>query len=238
MLTVENINVYGFKSTISTLKLPFRAKSDSSFVFCDEYQKNGLSLRGEVADIGSNDLKALAKAYKEKDAILSHILATFELTVPTYVWQHPEIRMLESHPDTHVDISKSMMSTLTDIPITRASFSTKGIDDIHSEDVDYSAAFNEIVETCEELRKKYLLTKNMKYWTALVQYLPISYNQTRGITLSYRTIYDTVRCLQSSELEEVKGLAHILLCLPYVTEIAGWSNTSFYPDKITSTVVK
>lgn len=238
MITVENINVYGFKSTISALKLPFRAKSDSSFVFCDEYQKNGLSLRGEVADIGPKDLEALAKAYKEKDTALNHLFATFELTAPTYVWQHPEIRMLEAHSDTHVDISKSMMSTLTDTPITRASFSTEGIDDIHSEDVNYSAAFNEIIETCEELRKMYVSTKDMKYWTALVQYLPISYNQTRGITLSYRAIYDTVRYLQRSELKEVKGLAHILLCLPYVTEIAGWSTTSFDPDKIIPSVVK
>ena len=238
MLTVENINVYGFKSTVSALKLPFRAKSDSSFVFCDEYQKNGLSLRGEVVDLGPKDLEALAKAYKEKDTVLNHISVTFELTAPTYVWQHPEIRMLESHPDCHVDISKSIMSTLTDAPISRASFSTEGIDNIHSEDMDYSANFDEIIETCEELRKKYLLTKNMKYWTALVQYLPLSYNQTRGITLSYKTIYDTVRYLQSSELEEVKALAHILLCLPYVTEIAGWSNTSSYTSKLTTSVVK
>lgn len=48
--------------------------------------------------------------------------------------------------------------------------------------------FKEIISYCEDLRIKYLDTKNKKYWKALIEVLPESWLQTRTVTMSYENL--------------------------------------------------
>ena len=95
--------------------------------------------------------------------------------------------------------SCSTMHKLATTPITRDCFSfdeelTSLCLDTKEEfgtvtDVDYVGFYiDEIISVCEELRKNYIETKDKRYWRALIQLLPESWNQKRTWTANYQTL--------------------------------------------------
>jgi len=82
------------------------------------------------------------------------------------------------------------MHTLTNKPITNECFE---IDDYKSElmlidDVPIDVRVWSFVDSLEQLRQKYLITKNKKYWKELIRWLPESWLQTRTVTLTYENL--------------------------------------------------
>lgn len=63
---------------------------------------------------------------------------------------------------------------------------------------------NAVVEMCEEYRKKFVETKDKRFWKALIRLLPESYLQKRTITMSFETLYNLVRQRRGHKLTEWK----------------------------------
>ena len=92
------------------------------------------------------------------------------------------------------------MHTLEKSPITRDCFE---IDDCEwnlkcSDDYEYNDIYTYddiddfkgyIIEHLEYLRKKYLETKDKKYWKELIRWLPESWLQTRTVTMTYENLF-------------------------------------------------
>ena len=74
------------------------------------------------------------------------------------------------------------MHTLHSKPITIDCFEVDDLDAAHS--IDY----NSIISELEDLRKKYVETKDVKYWKELIRWLPESWLQTRTVTLNYENL--------------------------------------------------
>ena len=47
----------------------------------------------------------------------------------------------------------------------------------------------DIVRNCETLRKRYLETKDKRYWKELIRWLPESWLQTRTVTMTYENLF-------------------------------------------------
>ena len=104
-------------------------------------------------------------------------------------------------------------------PIELSDFS---IDDFELDDgICLSDCFINVLADCEALRRKYIETKDKKYWRALIQLLPESYNQKRTVTLNYeiaRNIRHSDR--KHHKLDEWRvGFMDWLDSLPYAEEL-------------------
>ena len=103
------------------------------------------------------------------------------------------------------------MHKLTSEPITPDKFEW---------DIDFADYQNQIMDICENLRQKYLETKDKSYWRTLVQVLPEAWLQTRTITLSYanlRTIYFQRRNHKLTEWSN--DFCNWIKTLPYAKEL-------------------
>lgn len=85
------------------------------------------------------------------------------------------------------------MHTIQKAPITLENFEiddciyidTKGDKLLNFE----KAQVEGIIGFCEMLRKKYLETKDKRYWKELIRWLPESWLQTRTVTLNYENLF-------------------------------------------------
>ena len=59
-----------------------------------------------------------------------------------------------------------------------------------------------LVDNLNELREKYIETKDKKYWWQIIQLLPSSYNQTRTVTMTYENIYTMRQQRRGHKLDE------------------------------------
>ena len=152
---------------------------------------------GIVAFIGPNDMQLaqkLIKAGPEHRKFLRQIFVSVDITAPLFFW-----KQLDTYKVSTVANSTSTMHKLASTPITLDCFD---IDDWNPNLVYYSiplitepAAENTIgmfadfmIEQLEFLRKKYLETKDKRYWKELVRWLPEGWLQKRTWTTNYETI--------------------------------------------------
>ena len=83
------------------------------------------------------------------------------------------------------------MHTLEKSPITLENFE---IDDycgasLVYDDISLDWDVKDFIERLEWLRKKYLETKDKRYWKELIRWLPESWLQTRTITMNYENLF-------------------------------------------------
>ena len=71
----------------------------------------------------------------------------------------------------------------------------------------------------EEVRKKFVETKDKTYWYDLIQMLPTSYNQLRTCTLNYETLSNIYYARKSHKLEEWHSFCDWIKTLPYAGDI-------------------
>ena len=184
MLTIENVEIFGYKAAIRGMRNPMNSwsKSDSN------------------ADlIGQNDeqlMLALAKAPEErKYSRMIHV--QFDVTAPLYWWKE-----FDTYKVGTVANSTSTMHKLTSKPITIECFEID--DQVSLYDVDAEYNFDipnswcqgddsdnyplDFINYLEDLRVKYLETKDERYWKELVRWLPESWLQTRTVTMNYENL--------------------------------------------------
>lgn len=178
----ENTEVWGFEHAIRGMRNPMNSweRSDSGYVdkrFNDQFH------------IGLNDMKlmkGLVSAGPEHRKFLRQIFISVDITAPLYWWKE-----FDTYKVGTVANSCSTMHKLKDTPITRDCFEMSGHEDI-------TMVLNALVKThdfwywlidaLEYLRKKYLETKDKKYWYELIRMLPESWLQKRTVTMSYENV--------------------------------------------------
>ena len=70
-------------------------------------------------------------------------------------------------------------------------------------------------------RKKYLETKDKKYWWQLIQLLPSSYNQRRTIMLNYEVLANIYKSRRNHKLDEWRTFCEWIENLPHSELITG-----------------
>lgn len=223
MIKIENIDVWGFEHAIRGMRNPLNSwdNSDSEWIiFIPEYTNlpEYPNLSEAKYEIGKNDLDLMKRLYKagtEHRKYLRQIFVSMDITAPLYWWKE-----FDTYKVGTVANSCSTMHKLHSKPIELSDFS---LDNFYIEDegIDLEDCFINVVADCEMLRQKYLETKDKKFWRALIQLLPESYNQKRTITMNYENVVTMIKQRTGHKLDEWNQFVTILRDLPYVNEIIG-----------------
>ena len=202
MISFENTEVFNFNGAIRGMRNPLNSwdKSDSYIKQnCNECQhksdysvcKHNPTHKCFNVVIGENDLalmKKLIKAGSDHRKFMRQIFVCVDITAPLYWWKE-----FDTYKVGTVSNSCSTMHKIHSQKITEEDFSI---------DEGMLGYFVDTIIECERLREKYIETKDKKYWRALIQLLPSSYNQRRTITLTYENIYNMRKARRGHKLDE------------------------------------
>lgn len=160
---------------------------------------------------GENDLslaKRLCKAGTDHRKFVRMIFVTVDVTAPMYWWKE-----YDTYKVATVANSTSTMHKITSKPFELSDFS---VDKMNEEGI---RAMEAVIETLENLRLKYLETKDKELWYTIIQLLPSSYNQMRTCTLNYETLCNIYYARRNHKLDEWHTYCDWIEGLPYFKEL-------------------
>lgn len=168
-------------------------------IFYDEWLINNglLESSGEnavAAFIGPNDMKLaqrLIRAGSEHRKFMRQIMVSVDITAPIFWWKEFDTYKVGTTAN-----STSTMHKLASTPITLECFE---IDDyeqglkVYDEepyniDTFVSDCVGNLIDFLETLRRRYLETKDIRYWKELIRWLPEGWQQTRTVTMTYENL--------------------------------------------------
>lgn len=201
MLKVERISVMNLENAVRGARNPLNswARSDSY------YDENGQYILGE------NDLglaKRLARAGSDHRKYLRQIFISVDVTAPMYWWKE-----YDTYKVATVANSTSTMHKIHSKEFSRDDFSLDKLDE------DSLAFFDTIIAKLEELRLKYVETKDKQYWYDIIQLLPSSYNQMRTCSLNYETLINIYYARKGHKLDEWHTFCDFIKTLPYAKDL-------------------
>ena len=189
----------------------------------------------EYVHIGENDMdlaQRLIKGGSEHRKFMRQILVSVDITAPIYWWKE-----FDTYKVGTVANSTSTMHKLATTPIT---FDCFEIDDC---DTDFEYYLDDsgdkpfywtirdlsdgIIEELEILRKKYLETKDKRYWKELIRWLPEGWLQKRTMSFNYENLLSMYNQRKNHKLNEWSGQDNPTLVnfiswvkqLPYANEL-------------------
>jgi hypothetical protein len=162
--------------------------------------------------IGPNDMdlaQRMIKAGSPNDKFLRQIFVSVDITAPLYWWKEMDTYKVGTTAN-----STSTMHKLASTPITIDCFETDDMDEDIAKDFPYH-----ILCYCEELRLKYLETKDIRYWKELIRWLPESWLQTRTWTADYVVLRNIIHWRSNHKLTEWHQFVDWCKTLPYAEEL-------------------
>lgn len=218
----ENTQVWGFEHAIRGMRNPkeswnksdsfdcFKSEDDNGMPrlcqFCyDVVDCSGIDKAGNSFALGPNDIKlmqTLIKAGSEHRKFMRQIFISVDITAPLY-W----FKEFDTYRIGVTENSTSTMHKLTSKPITIDCFETDDYDNSLDliDDINIGIRVDSFIDNLEQLRQKYLMTKDKKYWKELVRWLPESWLQTRTVTMTYENLYSIVHQRLHHKLNEWSG---------------------------------
>ena len=225
----ENIRVYNFENALRGMRNPLASwkKIDSEFgvrprvevpegaVITHEYE-NGLC---EYAKIGPNDMglaKRLIAGGSEHRKFLRQIFVTVDITAPLLWWKEADTYKVGT-----VANSTSTMHKLASTPITLDCFElgdySPELDMI--DDVPVGLRVDLFLDHLEQMRQKYLMTNDKRYWKELVRWLPNGWLQTRTVTMNYENLLSMYHQRRNHKLTEWSiDFINFIKSLPYASD--------------------
>ncbi len=107
---------------------------------------------------------------------------------------------------------------------TWADFSTEHLIPCHEctlGDIGTTLVIDSTIKALNCYRKKYLETKDKKYWWQMIQLLPSSYNQKRTVMMNYEVLANIYKSRRAHKLDEWVELCKWVESLPYSELITG-----------------
>lgn len=213
----ENTEVFNFEGAMRGMRNPKNSwnKNDTYI----DYENN--------IHIGENDMKlaqTLIKAGSEHRKFMRQIFVLVDITAPLYWWKE-----FDTYKVGTVANSTSTMHKLATTPITLDCFEIDDYDrnlslaDNPKDDdgLDNISTFEEdIIYVLENIRQKYLETKDRRYWKELVRWLPESWLQKRTITMNYENVRNMYFQRKNHKLTEwSESFINWVESLPYAEEL-------------------
>lgn len=212
----ENTEVWGFEHSLRGMRNPL-----NSHIKSDSYYDNDNYV------IGENDFglaQRLIKAGNEHRKFMRQIFVSVDITAPLYWWKE-----FDTYKVGMVANSTSTMHKLATTPITLDCFEIDDYDrnlslaDNPEDDneLNHISAFEEdVIMVLENLRQKYLETKDKRYWKELIRFLPESWLQKRTITMNYENIRNMYFQRKNHKLTEwSESFIKWVESLPYAEEL-------------------
>lgn len=207
MIKIENVQVVGWEPAIRGMRNP----KNSWHLMDSQYSDDCEFCGAEEYLVGENDhdlMMRLAKGGPVHAKYRRMIVVYLDITAPLYWWKE-----FDTYKVGTVANSCSTMHKIQAKEIT--------VDDFSLEHVKLCPAGKEYFAELEKLRVKYNNTGDKKYWYALIQLLPSSYNQKRTVMLNYEVLVNMYESRKGHKLDEWKDLCKWIETLPYSEIITG-----------------
>lgn len=159
MVTVTNIQTFGWQAAIRGMRNPLNSWNRGDSYYCGDFV------------LGPNDLDLalrLIKAGPEHRKFLRMIHVQMDINGPLYWWKE-----MDTYKVATVANSCSTMHKIHSKEFELDDFSCEHL---HDEAYD---TFIGVVDTLNEFRRRYINHKDKEDWWQLIQLLPSSYNQLR-----------------------------------------------------------
>lgn len=255
----EKTDVWGFEHAIHGMRNPLASwdKSDSNVLYhayqnfdihdpmADKYEKWNYAF-GCNFKLGKNDLnlaQRLINGGTEHRKFMRQIMVSVDITAPMYWWSEYDTYKVGTTAN-----STSKMHKLASTPITMDCFETDDLEwlsdidndnNIDGKENDYIYKYDdgdniisEYIFALEELRKRYLETKDKRYWKELVRWLPESWLQTRTVTMNYENLRSMYFQRRNHKLSEWHSFVDWVKTLPYAEELITFEKEAKENDKI------
>ncbi len=201
MIKIERDNVMNLENAIRGARNPLNSwdRMDS------QYDENGNFVLGE------NDLSLavrLAKAGTDHRKFMRMIFVSVDITAPLYWWKE-----FDTYKVGTVANSCSTMHKIHSKELTRDDFSFDKLNE------DSLKIMDDLLVYIEEVRQKYLETKDKELWYNLIQLLPSSFNQMRTVTMNYENLRNMYYARKSHKLDEWHVYCDWIKTLPYAKEL-------------------
>lgn len=195
----------------------------------------------EIFILGENDhslMQRLSNAGTEHRKYMRMMPVYVRITAPLYWWKE-----FDTYKVGTVTNSCSTMHKIAEKEFALEDFSTEHLTEFISgqklkgwtledndlillddnSDHDYSSVdiLSITIKTLNFNRKKFLETKDKKYWWQLIQLLPSSYNQTRNVMMNYEVLANIYRQRKNHKLDEWREVCKWIESLPYSELITG-----------------
>lgn len=225
MIKIENTEVVGFEHAIRGMRNPMNSweKSDSEWTIMNPLDHElGYDPNYEYV-VGENDhdlMMKLRNAGTDHRKFMRMITVYVDITAPLY-W-------LKEMDQYKVGVTSNSCSTMHRIhakEFTWEDFSTEHLIPCHEcalGDIGPTLIMDSTIKALNCYRKKYLETKDKKYWWQLIQLLPSSYNQKRTYCMNYEVLANIYKSRKTHKLDEwVDFCKWIKTELPYSEIITG-----------------
>ena len=201
MIKLERTSVLNLENAMRGARNPMNSWSRTDSV----YDETGNYI------LGANDLdlaRRLAKAGPDHRKFIRQIFVSVDITAPLYWWKE-----YDTYKVATVANSTSTMHKIHSKAFEETDFSTDHMTE------ETKRHFLDFVAYMEEVRKKFVETKDKTSWYDLIQMLPSSYNQLRTCTLNYETLSNIYYARKAHKLQEWHTLCDWIKTLPYAEDI-------------------
>lgn len=239
MLKIDNFEVMGWEHAIRGMRNPMNSweQSDSCWsydmitkkpdlVTVDDDLLIDVQYDGDGSFIiGPNDQKLmmnLRKAGTDHRKFMRMLTVYLDITAPLYWWKE-----FDTYKVGTVANSCSTMHKIHSSELFEEDFSYEDIFSEHEEyegdDAIHTAycVAQQTICALDRLRYMYNTTKEKKYWRAMIQLLPSSYNQKRTVMLNYEVLANIYKSRKNHKLDEWHVLCDWIEKLPYSELITG-----------------
>ena len=210
MIKFDNTEVFNFEGALRGMRNPLNSwdKSDSHY---------------SAFIIGENDLKLaqkLIKAGSDHRKFMRQILVSVDITSWATWWAE-----FDTYKVATVRNSCSKMHKIHVKAFEKSDFSLEGTDElIESNDFFTSdilmSHVDDTLMILEHLRQIFNKTHDKRYWRALLELLPHSYNMRATVTLNYETLRNIYFARRNHKLDEWSvGFMEWIDSLPYADEL-------------------
>ena len=188
-------------------------KSDSYYTYIEDAET--LQTAPFEFFVGENDLtlmKKLVSAGTDHSKFMRMVNLTCDITAPMLWWSEYDTYKVGT-----VRNSCSKMHTIHIKPFDIDDFTHEGCDKI-------PAAIDTlmyVVGECEHLRKLYNDTEQKKYWRAIIELLPESFNMRATVQMNYAVLRNIYHARKNHPLDEWHDFCRWIETLPYSELITG-----------------
>lgn len=214
MIEFEHLDYWGFSHAMRGMRNPLESWHKNDTV--EEYDWIDKNHIRKVVKIGPNDLelaKRLAKGGTEHRKYVRQIFVSVDITAPIYWWKEYDTYKIGTTAN-----STSTMHKLMSRPLRVDDFSLNGTEPTYFDVL--STFINRLNSWIEFYRNTDDSLLKEAYWRGVIQLLPMSYNQTRTVTLNYEVVANMVSQRKHHKLSEwLTFCDYMIESLPYFKEI-------------------
>ena len=228
MIKLEKTEVMGWEHAIRGMRNPKNSWEKSDSIFTQHTLEDWPHNTVKTFDaLGPNDLDLMTRLRNsgtDHRKFMRMITVYVDITAPLYWWKE-----FDTYKVGTVANSCSTMHKIASKEFYEEDFSFErlesGYEEYKGDDAMHTAycSMQNTISALNRLRYMYNITKNKKYWDAIIQLLPSSYNQKRTVMLNYEVLANMYKSRKDHKLDEWHVFCDWIESLPYSELITGQS---------------